>query len=182
MIFFTTRDFPRIMLVFPRCADCLFIRTALTQQFCPVGGGVCPQRLTPSRGTYAWPQMTATFVTEIITGLNAPFFYCTKSSKSKLLGCFRTILEISSTRTDFRSTLYRKHCSPDQHGLSFSWTAKLLESCPKTKTFVIIVSEFPRNYEKARESSLYGLFQDSPETLQSIYCLNTFKQSRLLDD
>ena len=117
----------RIMLVFPRCADCLFIRTALTQQFCPVGGGVCPQRLTPSCGTYAWPQMTATFVTEIITGLNAPFFYCTKSSKSKLLGCFRTILEISSTRTDFRSTLYRKHCSPDQHWLSFSWTAKHLK-------------------------------------------------------
>ena len=44
------------------------------------GGGGCPQRLTPSCGTYAWPQMTAAFVTEIITGLNAPFFYCTNSS------------------------------------------------------------------------------------------------------
>ena len=85
MIFLQQEISPRIMLVFPRCADCLFIRTALTQQFCPVGdgrlrGGGCPQRLTPSCGTYAWPQMTAAFVTEIITGLNAPFFYCTNSS------------------------------------------------------------------------------------------------------
>ena len=37
--FFTTRVSPRMMLVFPRSADCLFIRTALTQQFCPVGSG-----------------------------------------------------------------------------------------------------------------------------------------------
>ena len=78
MIFLQQEISSRIMLVFPRSADCLFIRTALTQQFCPVGGwggmgegGGCPQRLTPSCGTYAWPQMTATFVTEIIMGLNA---------------------------------------------------------------------------------------------------------------
>ena len=131
------------MLVFPRCADCLFIRTALTQQFCPVGGGVCPQRLTPSCGTYAWPQMTAAFVTEIITGLNAPFFHCSNSSHNEKLtkaSCwdvFAQFWDFFSTRTDFRSTLYRKHCSPDQHGLSFSWTAKLLESCPKTETSVL---------------------------------------------
>ena len=76
------------MLVFPRCADCLFIRTALTQQFCPVGGGFCPQRLTPSCGTYAWPQMTAAFVTEIITGLNAPSYVAPSLAKASCWDVF----------------------------------------------------------------------------------------------
>ena len=74
--FFTTRDFPPHHACFPKKRR-LFVYPHCTYSAILWG---CPQRLTPSCGTYAWPQMTAAFVTEIITGLNAPFFYCTNSS------------------------------------------------------------------------------------------------------
>ena len=90
--FFTTRDFPphhacfpkkRRLFVYPHCTYSAILSTRVRG-----GVGGCPQRLTPSCGTYAWPQMTATFVTEIITGLNALSYIAPSLAKASCWDVF----------------------------------------------------------------------------------------------
>ena len=137
--FFTTRDFPPHHACFPKMRR-LFVYPHCTYSAILSSGGweVEGGGLSTKADSFLWNiRMAANDCRICHWNYHRPqraFLLlhqlqplCKVLHKSELLRCFRTILEISSTRTDFRSTLYRKHCSPDQHWLSFSWTAKILE-------------------------------------------------------